>query len=363
MLMVGSSSISQAGARVFSDRDVKVDFIIFFYNLLTNLVFSSIIFIAAYILDFGLNQEEILFICFLSLFQSTCQILESYYNSRLERKRYYIQTISQSFLKILFVVILFISEVVVDTETLLLCLVLSFFFPLYISLPEFKKIITFGFLDFSLLELRSNFTRVLLISLPISFLALFSWAKEAAPRWLLLDIDIESVANYSVLIAISTVASVFLLKVFNLYFYPKIYSPEVNNSHALHIVKRASFIYLLVVSSVSLFIYLFDKEIVVLLTSPIYSDSASYLSMIFFATSVNSIGSFSTHLLYKLEKTKKLVMPNLYIACFFIFLSYFSIRFYGENGAIFSYFIVYIFSGIYLFTYSVTYNEKNCNKV
>ena len=193
--------------------------------------------------------------------------------------------------------------------------------------------------------------RLWLFAAPFIIMATFTWARDMSNRWIIdYFLDKESVAVYSVLTSIVIIIPMGIQTVLGSYIVPIIYQKE--NTQKGFARKTTNWLLLLlpIIFLVSaIFVYIFSNGIIVLFSSNDYIYDSWALLYMFLAYSFYTLSMFSIYEIMSYKQSEKLVLPSVLSGILSLISGIVLIKYYGLDGAIFSYIVGYVSYALMIF--------------
>ena len=169
-----------------------------------------------------------------------------------------------------------------------------------------------NFVCFRIHDIRNILYETFVFSWPFFIWGGFSWLQNMVNRWLLSWFsDLSTVAEFSILISISTFPVMALLGVISTYAIPIIYEGENNKAgFSNHFVKKIAILLIPLYAFMVFISLIWHQEIISILSDSSYAKNSVYLPIIVFALSVSSICSVFTYAVFAQRKSKRLILAN-----------------------------------------------------
>lgn len=257
------------------------------------------------------------------------------------------------------IVILFILATDITIQTIFLLFIFANILSsikLFLENKDDIKIKAINFQNFTFHNKRLWF-----FSYPFIIMATFTWFRDMSNRWIIdMYLDKESVAIYSILTSIAIIIPAGLQTTLGSYLVPIIYQKE-NTQKGF--ARKVTNILLMVLSSlfalVAIFIYIFSDELIILFSSSKYIYESWALTYLFLAFSIYTLAMFSVYEILAKNNSKKLIVPSIISGVLSVVSGLVLIKYYGLNGAIYSYMVGYISYAIFIFIAVLKYRRRN----
>jgi O-antigen/teichoic acid export membrane protein len=202
---------------------------------------------------------------------------------------------------------------------------------------------------FSWSDVRDTLLESIKFSWPMVFWGIFGWLQNMSNRWLLSNFsDLSTVAEYGVLVAISTFPVAALLGLVGTYIQPIIYERE--SAHAgssRQIVRRAALGLIPVCGVPVLMAAIWHREIMVLLAGANYIEHSYFLPFIMLSASASAICSVLTYSIFAQRRVASLLLANTLPGALSLVVGYFAVRNYQFEGAVFTLILSQILAGVF----------------
>ena len=198
--------------------------------------------------------------------------------------------------------------------------------------------------------------QVLGFSAPLLLWAIFGWMQNMISRWYLdALLDLEAVAEYSVLTTLSYFVPNAVYVIVNAYVMPIVFQSDrrFTRKSLLKFIGLVG----LCLSVYVLFVVFFGRWLVVLLADGKYVGITRYLWLTTISASLYVLSMLSTVEIYRRGKTKKLIVSTILPGVFMASCGFFLIKYYGFFGAVLNYIaghVLYI-----VLTSFVVFNKRN----
>ncbi|CAA6807614.1 MAG: Polysaccharide biosynthesis family protein [uncultured Sulfurovum sp.] len=244
-----------------------------------------------------------------------------------------------------------------STESIMILFMLSY---ALIFLFASKDIFKFKMLEKE--EMKKIFFKILPYAYPIMIWGVFVWAQGMVYRWYLEFFSSkEDVASFAIISALAILPVTALTGILGTYLLPKLFRRNENElddkSKIFKQVLKALFYVLGILTAMWLFINIFQKEIVSILTDAKYASESWMLPYMFLAMMVYAIGNILAYMIYVKKETKDLLLANILPGLFALTVGYYLIKTYALNGALITFCCTYVLTGT-LNTFIVLKNQR-----
>jgi O-antigen/teichoic acid export membrane protein len=146
------------------------------------------------------------------------------------------------------------------------------------------------------------------------------------------------------------------------YIVPIIYQKENTQKGFARRVTNILFLVLpLFFSFIAIFIYIFSDEIISLFSSSEYIYNNWVLTYLFLAFSLYTLAMFSVYEILAQNNSKRLIMPSIVSGVLSVLSGFVLIKFYGFDGAIYSYIIGFVSYALLIFIAVFKYRRLDDN--
>lgn len=213
--------------------------------------------------------------------------------------------------------------------------------------------------QFSWTDARSTFLDSIEFSWPMIVWGLFGWLQNMSNRWLLSRFaDLPVVAEYGVLVAISTFPVSALLGLVVTYVVPIVYERESSNvGSSRAIVRRVALALIPAGGLLVLLVAVWHREITILLSGRNYADHSHVLPLIMAAACTSAICSVLTYAVYAQRRVASLLLANTVPGAFSLVFGYVMVSRYQFNGAVLTLVLSHVLAAM-LFIATFVYAEK-----
>lgn len=200
---------------------------------------------------------------------------------------------------------------------------------------------------FSWSDVRDTLLDSIKFSWPMIFWGMFGWLQNMSNRWLLSNFsDLSAVAEYGVLVAISTFPVTALLGLVGTYIQPIIYEHESSNAGSSRLIVRKAALGLVPVCGVPVLIAaIWHREIMVLLAGANYIEHSYFLPFIMFAVCTSAICSVLTYSIFAQRRVASLLLANTLPGAFSLAVGYFAVKSYQFEGAVLALVLSHVLAG------------------
>jgi O-antigen/teichoic acid export membrane protein len=236
--------------------------------------------------------------------------------------------------------------------------VLFFFSTSLISLFFIYKAKLVAFSEISIIEAKNIFFNMLIYIYPILIWSIFVWAQNMVFRWYLgIYASVEDVAIFSIMTSLSILPITAITGVLGTYLLPKLFHDKKNIDVIYRKVIKIVLSIVILFLFILLIIIIFKEEIITILTSLKYVNSAWVFPYLFLSMIIYAIGNVLSYIVYTKKETKDLLISNIIPGAFAIIFGFVFIKKFGLNGAFYTFMATYILSGI-LNSYMVIAKHK-----
>lgn len=196
-----------------------------------------------------------------------------------------------------------------------------------------------------MVDLKSEIVR---FSKPLMIWAIFGWMQNMIGRWYLNRfVDLESVAMYSILVAVSYFVPSAIYAVLNAYVMPVVFSKDRAVTPKLLLMYMGT----VGVTFVAYwwFVYFAGSWMILLLTSPDYLRITKYLPITTASASIYVLAQLSTIEIFRKGKTNLLLIPNIIPGLSMSTIGFFLIKCFRMEGAVVNYVMGQILYSIMVF--------------
>jgi O-antigen/teichoic acid export membrane protein len=189
---------------------------------------------------------------------------------------------------------------------------------------------------FSWVDARDTLVDSIKFSWPMIIWGFFGWLQNMSNRWMLNQFsDLQSVAEYGVLVAIGTFPVTALLGLVVTYVVPILYERESNGvGSSRTIVRRVAFALIPACGLFVLIVSLWHREITIFLSSKNYAEHSNVLPFIMAAACASATCSVLTYAVYAQRRVASLLLANTIPGAFSLVFGYFMVRHYQFDGAV-----------------------------
>lgn len=203
--------------------------------------------------------------------------------------------------------------------------------------------------------------QILHFSYPFIIWGIFLWFQNMIGRWYLEALASKSVvANYSLMASLALVpASAFIAIVSN-FFVPIAYAKEIEEHGFIGKMNKKLLVFSVIFWMLVLLIFsIFKNQFILLLLDAKYLDVAWSLPYFVFGAGMYAIGQITIFEIYFYKKAKLLIASNVLPGIFALIASYFLIKKWGFNGAVFSNVATYTLSGVITLLTTMMFTKNN----
>lgn len=238
----------------------------------------------------------------------------------------------------------YIANKVIAASDIVTCLVLASFLTTGFYLLRHRTHLG----RFKLVNMSTSMKEALLFSWPMLIWGFFGWLQNMSSRWLLNHFaDIATVAEYGILVAIGTFPVTALVGIIVTYAQPIIYQEEDRSKYSstAAVLKFAAL--LLPFCGVMIFVSLvWHKEIVALLTGPLYVSKSGFLPIIMAAVCFSSVCSVLSYAVYAQRRVATLLYANACPGAISLAVGFFLIQDFQFEGALATLVITHFSAGL-----------------
>lgn len=180
----------------------------------------------------------------------------------------------------------------------------------------------------------------------------FGWLQNMSSRWMInYHTGTAVVAEYGILVSIATMPFNALIGMVGIYIQPILYQDSQNTTtHPYRTVKLIALKLIPICISMVAVTAIFSEPLISLLTSNKYTEKAWALPFIASAVAFNSICTILTYAIFASRKTAMLIAANVIPGVFSIAFGYIVIGKHGFNGALVTFGLSNLMSGLLFLT-------------
>jgi O-antigen/teichoic acid export membrane protein len=201
---------------------------------------------------------------------------------------------------------------------------------------------------FSWANVRNTLLDSIRFSWPMIIWGLFGWLQNMSNRWLLSSFaGLSVVAEYGVLVSITSFPVAALLGVVVTYVVPILYEQESSGkASSRQIVVKVVLALVPVCALMVLVAAVWHREITLLLSGPAYVAHSSMLPVIMAAACFNAICSVLTYAVYAQRRVLSLLMANTVPGAFSLAFGYSAVRSFQFDGAVLTLVLSQLLAGV-----------------
>lgn len=196
---------------------------------------------------------------------------------------------------------------------------------------------------------------------PMMIWGFFGWLQNMSNRWLLSHfVDLQSVAEYGVLVSIASFPVTALMGLVVTYIQPVLYEREAQQpGSSFRIVKKVAWMLVPFCLLMVLVTTWFHVEIVSLLAARDYAQHSYMLPIILAVVCFSAVCSILSYAMFAGRKTSALLMANILPGVVCVLTGFYLVRNFGFNGAVFSLILSNVISGaLFILTFTLIGKRK-----
>lgn len=334
---------------------------IFIVYMIFILIYAFIIFFVLAVFDFSNKWSSYIFLLPFLLFSTVIFNFLTLFENALMNQKYFALMLTIDLTIKSIGVLFFKFYTYLSAEIVFLVYIISSIFIFFSYIYFSKKL---SIILISLVEAKTIFYEMIDYIYPIMIWSTFIWAQSMVYRWYLgAFTDMEDVATFSIISALAILPVTSITGILGTYLLPKLFhAGSINTENIYKQVFKVVFFMVTFMIIVLFLILIFKEDIVSILTDVKYIDGAWMLPYMFSAMIVYSTGNVLSYIIYTKKKTKDLLLSNTIPGIFTIVVGYFLIKYYGLEGAFFTFIGSYVFTGIFN-SYSVIKNNTIINNL
>ena len=219
-------------------------------------------------------------------------------------------------------------------------------FSVIVFILSYKNLISFQY--FKLETFKSVFSDIFKYSLPLIFWGIFLWAQNMIGRWYIdIFLNKTDVANYSIMTTLALIPGTAIVALVGQFVVPIVYVKENQNYGYISSTNKKIVLLSLVFWIFVIIVTYFLKDILIqIFLDKKYINVSWSLPLLMIGTAAYSIGQVLIYEIYYYKKPDLLLIANILPGLFSIIFGFFIIKNFGFVGAVYTYVVSYVISGI-----------------
>lgn len=244
------------------------------------------------------------------------------------------------------VIVFFIFRNSLSVSSVLIASIFGNSFSVIVFILSYKNLISFQY--FKLETFKSVFSDIFKYSLPLIFWGIFLWAQNMIGRWYIdIFLNKTDVANYSIMTSLALIPGTAIVALVGQFVVPIVYVKENQNYGYISSTNKKIVLLSLVFWIFVIIVTYFLKDILIqIFLDKKYINVSWSLPLLMIGTAAYSIGQVLIYEIYYYKKPDLLLIANILPGLFSIIFGFFIIKNFGFVGAVYTYVVSYVISGI-----------------
>lgn len=199
-------------------------------------------------------------------------------------------------------------------------------------------------LDISKIQFIYWTKMIYIFAAPLAIWGIFGWMRDMSNRWIIeYYLTLDDVALFAVMNSLVVILPGTLQAFFGMFFMPILYKKEKEQRGSIReFNKKVIMIGFTIIVLGTIFVELTSEYIIMLLSNIKYINGAWMLAPMFFAFSLFSLSMSLTSEIFAYNKTKLLLLPNIFSGVISVISFFILIPLFNMNGALYAFVLSYV---------------------
>ena len=189
---------------------------------------------------------------------------------------------------------------------------------------------------FSWLQVVDSLRDSIRFAWPMIVWGLFAWLQNMANRWLLEHFtDLETVAEYAVLVSVGTFPVTVMVGLVATYLVPILYERESRRAGAARVeVRRVAASLTPFAAALVVIVAMSHRELTILLTRETYASHSYIVPIVMTAACISAIATVLSYAVFAQRRVVSLLLPNALPGVFSMIFGFIAVHKWGLQGAV-----------------------------